>query len=333
MNLIERKHATICLEEADKTFPKESSRVDIQAAINSGYEPDGGSIAHGNREVPMHAFVAFAGIGPVLETNAGLEPLWHRTVQVEMEPVMGVRFPEYDGEKHARGTAYLRSAITSWTEIASQVYGPGLRRLDPVLLPNVDARRDQIWRVLRRIGMAAGPQWQARIDEACIDVEAGRSGAAPVLTQQQRIMADVYTATYGVDRMSTEELIDRLRRLPESPWAFLWPNGSTPGSARELAALLEPHGLRSVIDRYPLPGGVGMLKAHGYRLTDHQGCERCGDETHTDDFGSDTDEQSADRMTNGGMDDREMAWAMLTGAPIMVNPATPRVDPRVSFSG
>lgn len=279
MNAIERDHATLCLEEADKTFPKENSRIEIQAAINSGYAPDGGSILHGNREVPTHAFTAFAGIGPVLEVNPGLEPLWHRTIKVEMEPVFGVRFPEYDIELHGRMTSYLKQVLTSATELATIIYGEGLRALSPALLPDMDARRDQIWRVLRRIGMAAGPEWSQRIDASCVDMESGRSGAAPILSQQQRIWADVRAVTHGESQVGTQELINRLRQLPDSPWAFLWPKAESPGVARELATLLAPHGLVPDIIRVPMPGGMGTIKERGYRLTDHAACGVCTDDS------------------------------------------------------
>lgn len=291
MNAIERQRATLCLEEMDKTFPKESSRMDIQAAINAGYEPDGGTIAHGNREVPMHAFVAFAGIGPVLEANPGLEPLWHRTIQVEMEPVFGVRFPEYDSELHGRGTKYLCQVLASAMELASQVYGEGLKSLSPPLLSEMDARRDQIWRVLRRIGMAAGPEWQARIDQSCADMEAGRSGASPVLSQAQRIWPDVRAVTHGDAQIGTQELINRLRALPDTPWSFLWPSATSTGTARELAALLAPHGLvpekiTTVVDGISIP-------EKGYRLTKHRDCPICAPNALA------TDERSAERMEAG----------------------------------
>lgn len=322
MNLIERKRATIGLEEMDKSFPKESSRMDIQAAINSGYEPEGGTIAHGNREVPMHAFVTFAGIGPVLESNPGLEPLWHRTIQVEMEPVFGVRFPEYDSELHGRRTAYLRQVLASVMELATLVYGEGLRSLTPPMLPDMDARRDQIWRVLRRIGMAAGAEWSNRIDASCADMESGRTGAAPVLSQQQRIWSDVRAVTHGDAVVGTLDLIERLRALPDSPWAFLWPKAESPGVARELASLLEPHGLLPGMYRVPVPGG-GTNRERGYDLTEHRNCTVCLTTVSlcTDEDGSDADNVSADRMPESGTD----AFVIAPPASRVDRPAPPPV--------
>lgn len=302
MNAIERDHSTICLEEADKTFPKENSRIEIQAAMNSGYAPDGGTILHGNRKVPTHAFAAFAGIGPVLECNAGLEPLWSRTIKVEMIQAYGMEYPEYDRELHGKGTKYLREAIASWMDIASLTYGSGLRKLMPEPLADVEPRRNQIWRVLRRIGIAAGGDWQARIDESCEDMESGRSSAEPVKTQQQRIWPDVRAVTMGESQVGTMELVRRLRALPDSPWSFLW-SGANTGSARELAALLEPHGLVVSEVRTVLPGNVGTLKEKGYRLTDHRQCTICPkDGLSTDELGSDADDPSAARMEENGTD-------------------------------
>lgn len=286
MNAIEREHATICLDEADKTFPKETSRVDIQAALNAGYEPDGGTILHGNREVPTHAFVGFSGIGPVLECNTGLEPLWHRTIKVEMIPVEGVEYPEYDIEEHGRDIAQIKRVIGSSMALATEIYGIGLKSIKPEMLPGMDGRRTQIWRVLRRIGIAAGPKWQERIDQSCVDMESGRSGEPPIRSQQARIMDDVRTVTYGESVISTDELVSRLRELPDSPWSFLWPRGSregeigvSPGVARQLAELLEPHGLMPVPVRVPLPSGHGATRERGYRLTDHRNCGVCTDES------------------------------------------------------
>jgi hypothetical protein len=331
MNLIEQQHATICLEEMDKTFPKENSYRDIQAMINAGYSPDGGTITHGNRAVLMHAFVAFAGIGPVLESNPGLAPLWHRTIQVEMIPVHGVRFPEYDSEVHGRATAYLRQVLGSAMEYATLVYGNGLRDLTPPLAETMDGRRDQIWRVLRRIGMAAGGEWNERVERSCADMEAGRSGAAPVLSQQQRIWPDVAQVTRGESQVGTQDLIERLRALPDAPWAFLWPTATSPAVGRELAALLEPHGLLPDTVRVVLPGGLGTHKDRGYRLTDHRVCSICPrDDSYADGFGSDTDEQSSGtddplaQMTGSGTD----VMAALLG----VEPVTPRRPSAVPVS-
>ena len=312
MNAIERDHSTICLEEADKTFPKESSRIEIQAAINSGYAPDGGTILHGNRKVPTHAFVAFAGIGPVLECNQGLEPLWHRTVKVEMEPVFGVEFPEFDSELHGPMTTYLTRVLTSSMELATIVHGEGLKSLSPAMLPGLDARRLQIWRVLRRIGMAAGDEWSARIDESCSDMESGRTGAELVLSQQQRIMPDVRAVTHGESQIGTLELISRLRALPNSPWAFLWPKETSPGVARDLAALLEPHGLTPDFVRVPMPGFPGMTdKTRGYRLTDHRSCGVC-----TDEDGPARMEGRTDQMPETGTDADGDTWEpMVSAAP------------------
>lgn len=319
MNAIERDHNTIGVDEMDKTFPRENSRMDLQAAINSGYAPDGGTILHGNRKVPTHAFVAFAGLGPVLKCNTGLAPLWHRTINVEMEPVFGVRFTEYDSEIHGRQTSYLKLVTESAMELATLVYGPGLRMLTPPMLDNLDARRDQIWRVLRRIGMAAGAQWHERIKASCADMESGRSGAAPVLSQAQRIWPDVRTVTYGESMVGTIDLIERLRALPDSPWAYLWPKTGI-GPARELAALLEPHGL--IPENVPV--GYGGSKEKGYRLTNHRACPICSD---TDETLAGTDGAGAERMEETGTDALTLSSL---AASMSVQPVTSRAPYRAS---
>lgn len=271
MNLVERDQATVCLDEMDKLFPRENSHQEIQNALNTGYEPDGGSITHANRKVDVHAAVAGAGNAPVLRANPGLVPLWTRSITVMMVPAQGAALTEYDPEEHGRMTFALKQSIKSWVEL----FADELRK---ITLPGIDGlenRRAQIWRVLRRIGVMAGPEWAQRIDDSCRAIESGRSNEGPVRTPQQRIMADVLSVTSGLGKVATADLVERLRVLPGAPWRFLWPDGHNSSSSRELASLLAPHGLAPRPIRMPVPGTRVTVPERGYDLSAHEGCERC----------------------------------------------------------
>lgn len=270
LNLIERDQATIGLDEADKMFRTANSYAAIQTGLNSGYKRNGGSITHANRKVDAFAPVAFAGLSTVLRSNSGLRPLFTRTIAVEMRALKGVTVEEYDDELHDPLTHILRTALESWAETAVGE----LRSATVEPVGGVENRRAQIWRPLLRLAALAGGEWPVRAYKACAELESGRSAEKPVLTPEQRIMDDVMHVAGGVPKVSTVALVESLRGLPETPWRFLWPDAQSPAVGRELAHLLEPHGLSPRTDRYAVPG-LGSVPMKGYRLADHVACERC----------------------------------------------------------
>lgn len=315
MNLVERDQATIGLVEMDKTFPRENSRIEIQIALNTGYEPDAGSITHANRKVDVHAPVVWDGLAPVLRANGGLAPLWTRTIVVTMAALDGVTVEEYDSELHGRTTQRMRKSIKCWADMVVDQ----LRHIELPPIDGVETRRAQIWRVLRRIGVMAGPVWSERIEDSCKAIESGRAAEGPVLTPAQRIMADVLTVASGMERITTEDLVMGLHGIPDSPWRFLWPEPDSTATGRELARLLLPHGMVPRVDRYE---GVA---ARGYRLADHASCVRCG--SVADDV---TDAQ--DHVTDDSVRVTDARDAV-TDAPTSADPRTPAPVAMVKFSG
>jgi hypothetical protein len=265
----------IALDEADKYFGRTGRMAHVTAFLNAGYKQGGGLVRHRGRKVDSFALVMYSGLLEALGVNPDLQPLRTRSFLIEMHAMThGTTVEEYDDERHDAPQGILRQAVASWAHSVAHV-ASGVVVETPEGVTN---RRAQIWRPLLRTAALAGGYWPDRAREACEELESGISSAALVLTPEQRIIADVLAVCEGVSRVPTPTLIEALHEVEGAPWKFVLPHkkggAASSGTARELAALLEPHGLFPRPLRFEVPE-VGMLRLHGYELTDHQECGMC----------------------------------------------------------
>lgn len=281
----------IALDEADKFFGKSSRMAHVTAFLNAGYKQGGGTVRHRNRKVDSFALVMYSGLLEALGVNPDLAPLRTRSFLIEMHATTGsVTVEEYDDERHDAPQSILRQAVASWGRSVAHLASAVVVETPE----SVTNRRAQVWRPLLRTAALAGGYWPDKAREACEELESGVSTGAVVLTPEQRIIADVLSVCEGVSRIPTPVLIEGLHGVEGSPWKFVLPHKAggavSSGTARELAALLEPHGLFPRPLRFEVPE-VGLLRMHAYDLTDHQGCRMCPQTTpYTDELALYTDE-------------------------------------------
>jgi hypothetical protein len=322
----------IGIDEADQFFGKNGSMRGVVAFLNAGYRRNGGTVRYSRREVPSYSLVTFSGLAESLRVSSHLGPLRTRTFMVEMVPaIRGTKLEEFDDEQHEYIETMIKDALESWGRtVAPHVSGMAVTTPD-----SVSNRRAQIWRPLLRVAALAGAEWPRKAWEACEEMESGIDLSEPVPTPEQRIMTDVLTVAGSAVKLPTKQLLERLYALPESPWKFVFTSADDTGSARELARLLEPHGLRSK-DVYINVPDIGRLPYKGYDLSDHQDCRMCtGTSSHADGLGSHADETGA-RTDESSTEEDADAVTVPDVLPVptpVAAPVQPPFRPVVAFSG
>jgi hypothetical protein len=319
------ERATIGLDEADKYFGKTGRMPHVVALLNAGYK-QGASLRHRGRKVNTFSLVMYSGLLEALGVNPDLAPLRTRSFLVEMVPApLGTDVTEYDDERHDGVEGMLRHALASW----GRSVAPMVADVVAEAPEGVHNRRAQLWRPLLRVAALAGGDWPERALSACDELESGVSTAEVVQTPGQRIMADVLSVCKGVDRIPTGVLLERLYGIAGAPWRFVLADSGSSGTARELAALLEPHGLLPKLLWFELPD-VGRLQMRGYALTDHQGCGICpADPPHTDELDSHTDQTSLHTDEPVHVTDALRPPV----EPKVRDPRLPSAAPMITFSG
>ena len=121
-----------------------------------------------------------------------------------------------------------------------------LRECDPVVPNDLDDRAADNWRALLAIAEAVGPSWaeKARAAASVLSGKRDESEETPgvmLLRDSRGILNE------RVPFLSPSRLVEELVKIEEAPWSE-WRNGK-PISAKGVANLLKPYGLRSELDR------------------------------------------------------------------------------------
>jgi hypothetical protein len=252
--LIDAKTPTLLFDEVDAAFAKKNSdsTEGIRQVLNSGYIKN----RHAFRCAPRsHELTEFNIFCP--KATAGLHELpgtlAHRSIPIGMKPPLPSDvYEDFDPEQAVGDAEDLRRNLEAWAEEAQEV----LKRtdLEPPKLPELDARGNQIWRLLFRIADQAGGDWP----------EAARTSARELSGADRRhqdASAGVKLLAYirGVfagDRMFCGALADALNELDDAPYGG-WNTGAGI-TTRELGKKLVPYGVRAKAIR------IGESRAKGY---------------------------------------------------------------------
>ena len=109
---------------------------------------------------------ALAGLNEIPGTLA------HRAIPIAMKPPRsGDRYADFDGEEAEAAASYLRGSFQLWADAAQgDLRDP---RLKQAKLPELDARRNEIWRILFRIADLAGGRWPEAARTAALELSGG----------------------------------------------------------------------------------------------------------------------------------------------------------------
>jgi Protein of unknown function (DUF3631) len=217
---------TLLLDEMDNA--ELSKNAELRKVINSGHERSGARrrvIGGRLKRFSTFAPVALAAIG----TNRPFpSPIISRSIVIKMQ-------------RSRRALPRLKPADISqlntvYEQIRVWTYGNLQLELEPPLPPKLRNRTRDNWTPLVSIADSFGPAWGERAREALVQFKTGRDEDRGILALED--IREIFIM-HAVDRFSTRELVDHLRRLEDTGWDDL---GLTPSKLR---TLLEPFGVKA----------------------------------------------------------------------------------------
>ena len=248
--------STILFDEIDTVFgPKAKENEEIRGLLNAGHRRGavaGRCVVRGKvietEEIPAYSAVALAGIGDLPDT------LLTRSVIVEMQR----RSPDEKIEPFRRrihtpqGEA-IRSELVDWAEKVK----PSVQAVWPEIPDGIEDRDADVWEPLLGVADAVGGDWPEKARVAAVAMVAVSKTSTPSLGI--RLLTDLRTVFGEAETMTTEQILNTLVELEESPWGDLH---GRPLNPRGLAQRLRQYKVSSTTIR------SGEVVAKGYKRED-----------------------------------------------------------------
>lgn len=264
--LINHNKATIGLEEIDLLFGRGSSKAQIRAILNTGYEKGAFIPRQRSDEVDFqnaHAPVALNGKNARLFLNSEkFETLRSRSIPIilEQKPA-GVQLDRYNPEIHDDSLRLLMRLLRQWgLGCAPDVLAIPVEGVMPAAIAN---RAEEIWTILFRLAVYLGGTWPKRCELAARAIVLGEWGVdeeAAVFVSPAQELLDAVRKVFGDEHefLSTGDVIDGLGELEIEPSCMVeWV--SIRSAEMGIARLLSRFGIESI--RRTVGSG---LQAMGY---------------------------------------------------------------------
>jgi hypothetical protein len=237
---VQRDKPTLELDEVDTIFGRNKDYEPLRALLNAGNEPDtvvprcGGANRDQLQEFSVYCPKILAGI------DRGLpETVEDRSIMIMMKR----RTPGEHVERFRRRDAQLQAEplqklLAEWAE----PFMDELAAARPDLPDELDDRASDGWEPLIAIADLAGGDWPQRARSAALEISGVKRAEDD--SNRVRLLQDIKAAfeEFDSDRLPGKLLRDYLIALEESPWSD-W--RGKPLTARGLAQLLKPYGIRS----------------------------------------------------------------------------------------
>lgn len=249
---------TLMLDEIDTVFEYGAKAAsEIRNLINVGHArgSDIGRVTKENgvfvpERLPSYCALAMAGI----DMGRMPDTVLSRSVVINMRRRLpGEQVHSWRTKRDGPKAKILKTRISSWC-----------RHLDPAIaeaLPQVPSvvedRSADAWEPLLAIAEAAGGTWPERARAACVALVAANEEESESIRIQ--LLRDIKSCIGTLEGIRTEELIRKLRSIPEGPWAELGGTGIGPN---RLARELRPFKIKSTNIRF----GKEVFK--GYQARD-----------------------------------------------------------------
>jgi Protein of unknown function (DUF3631)/Domain of unknown function (DUF3854) len=254
---IEAARPTLLFDECDAIFTrrgKDDANEDLRALLNAGHRkgatiPRCTGLQHDVHQFPVYAAVALAGLGDLPAT------LMSRSVVVRMRRRgPGEHVEPFRARTAAAAGRPLAARLAAWARQARAALG-----VIPDMPDGVTDRPADVWEPLLAVADAAGGDWPQRARAACMEMAAAAETAEASLGV--RLLADLREVFGAAETLPTAEILARLHKLEEAPWAALGKLGK-PLDARGLATRLRGYQVGSAHLRF------GDMTAKGYRAAD-----------------------------------------------------------------
>lgn len=249
---------TILFDEIDTVFgPKAKDNEEIRGLLNAGHRRGavaGRCVVKGKivetEEIPAYCALALAGLGGLPDT------ILSRSIVVRMRRrAPGETVEPYRRRVHGAAGEALRDQLAAWAQHAE----PVLTRAWPEMPAGITDRDADVWEPLLAIADAAGGDWPERARVAAVALVALSKAGTPSLGV--RLLADlrtIFDATQ-LDQLSTEQILEKLHAIIESPWGDL---RGKPLDPRGLARRLKDYDVKPTTIR------LAMSTPKGYRRCD-----------------------------------------------------------------
>ena len=242
---------TILLDEADTFFGGKQAEAneDLRGLLNAGHQRGRPAIRWNHNknaleEMATFAMAALAGIGSMpdtIEDRAVVIKIRRRTRTEKVDPFRQRR----DGPPLKKVAAELNAWVRS--------HLADLENAVPVM--PLEDRAADTWEPLIAVADLAGGNWPALAREAALALTAARDGDTEY-SDRIRLLLDCRTVFGHFDAMPSAVLLERLKALPESPWADY--NNGVGLTGMKLGVLLKEYEIYSENITFEAP--VGRVK-------------------------------------------------------------------------
>jgi Protein of unknown function (DUF3631) len=231
---------TLLLDESDAAFSGEKEYAEaLRGILNTGFSADGvastcvGQGANiGFKDFKTYCPKAIAGIGNLPDTVAD------RSIPIRLQRKLpGETVSRFRRRKVKDEAQEIKTELSNWiNSIADR-----LKEAEPSLPEELSDRQQDGMEPLLAIADEAGGDWPEAVRKACVEIF--RSQAAEDQNIGVQLLADIRSIfdTIGDDKVTSANLIDKLKEIETSPWAD-WSKGKGL-SPRGLSNLLKPFGI------------------------------------------------------------------------------------------
>lgn len=241
----------ILIDESDTVFGRNGDKEKAEALrqlLNASFKRGQSVIRceppkYEPREFKIFAPIALAGIG----TSAIPETVADRALMIEMRRMLpNERILEFESDEVEKYFFPIKEKLQNFATKNESRY----RELRPELpRESLNPRARDLWKPLYKIAECAGDEWIKKALLASVALSSGESDPEEA-SLSLRLLSDT-REVFTEDQITTRDLIERLRELEESPWAYL-----ERFNPSVLAHLLKNYGIKPK----PFSGG----KVRGY---------------------------------------------------------------------
>ena len=241
----------ILIDESDTVFGRNGDKEKAEALrqlLNASFKRGQSVIRceppkYEPREFKIFAPIALAGIG----TSAIPETVADRALMIEMRRMLpNEQILEFESDEVEKYFFPIKEKLQNFATENESRY----RELRPELpRESLNPRARDLWKPLYKVAECAGDEWIRKALLASVALSSGESDPEEA-SLSLRLLSDT-REVFTEDQITTKDLIEKLRELEESPWAYL-----ERFNPSVLAHLLKNYGIRPK----PFSGG----KVRGY---------------------------------------------------------------------
>ena len=241
----------ILIDESDTVFGRNGDKEKAEALrqlLNASFKRGQSVIRceppkYEPREFKIFAPIALAGIG----TSAIPETVADRALMIEMRRMLpNEQILEFESDEVEKYFFPIKEKLQNFATENESRY----RELRPELpRESLNPRARDLWKPLYKVAECAGDEWIKKALLASVALSSGESDPEEA-SLSLRLLSDT-REVFTEDQITTRDLLERLRELEESPWAYL-----ERFNPSVLAHLLKNYGIKPK----PFSGG----KVRGY---------------------------------------------------------------------